>query len=599
MRPYRVHMGSGSLRSDSMEEALAQEAQSWPFQEARRLAEHLGRRDEGVPVVFETGYCPSGLPHLGTFSEVLRTTMVQRAFEKLTGRPTRLLVFSDDMDGLRKVPDNIPEAGAALLREHLDEPLSSVPDPFGTHPSFAAHNNALLCAFLNRFGFEYKFLSATEHYRSGLFDEALLNVLRNFEAIQRPVLATLGPERRATYACFFPLCPLTGRVLQVPVLETYPERGRILYRHPELGPTETVVTGGACKLQWKADWAMRWHALGVDYEMAGKDLIESVRLSSKICRILGSQPPIGLSYELFLDEDGNKISKSEGNGLSPEEWLQFGPQEALAHFLYRRPRTAKKLSLCVIPREIDAYRDSCLTGSTLTDAAFLDSPVFHIHAERVRPEAIPPVSFSLLLNLVCAVRFGDPNSSVDPDLIAGFVTRSADRAISAELRAWIDYAIAYARDCIPLDQASTSVEDPGDRRLLADLDEVLRVLPRENHTAEALQRELYKLGERQAGGASCDYFQTLYRLLLGRTSGPRLGSFIAVFGVDRTRELIARRVPPQPPRLPMDEEAATSPDFDWEEEEPHPSVPPPRPHREEAPAAAVYAGSSESTETFL
>ncbi|HYZ31116.1 MAG TPA: lysine--tRNA ligase, partial [Crenalkalicoccus sp.] len=326
---------------------------AWPFEEARRVADRLAATGKGH-ALFETGYGPSGLPHIGTFGEVARTTWVRRAFGRLTGLPSRLLAFSDDMDGLRKVPDNVPNK--AMLAQHLGKPLTAIPDPFGTHESFGAHNNARLKAFLDTFGFEYEFASSTEYYRSGQFDFALITMAERHDAVRDVILPTLGPERRATYSPFLPLHPETGVVMQVPMEEVRPEEDLLVWRDPADGRRHaTRITGGHAKAQWKADWALRWHALGVDYEMSGKDLIDSVRLSSRICRILGSEPPLGFTYELFLDEQGQKISKSRGNGLTIEEWLRYAPAESLAQFMYQAPQRAKRLHFDVIPRATDEY----------------------------------------------------------------------------------------------------------------------------------------------------------------------------------------------------------------------------------------------------
>ena len=318
---------------------LAQDARAWPFEEARKLLARLGgETPEKGYALFETGYGPSGLPHIGTFGEVARTTMVRRAFMALSDIPTRLFAFSDDMDGMRAVPDNVPQQD--MLNEHLGKPLTSVPDPFGCCESFGHHNNAKLREFLDTFGFEYEFQSATECYRAGRFDTTLLSMLSHYDKVLEVMLPTLGAERRATYSPFLPVCPKTGRVLLAPVVAHDVAAGTITYEDENGSRVETPVTGGHCKLQWKADWAMRWTALGVDYEMSGKDLIDSVRLSSRICKILGGTPPEGFTYELFLDENGEKISKSRGNGLTVDEWLRYAPPESLALYVVNSPRKA-------------------------------------------------------------------------------------------------------------------------------------------------------------------------------------------------------------------------------------------------------------------
>ncbi len=336
---------------------------AWPFEEAAKVAARL--QDSGkAEALFETGYGPSGLPHIGTFGEVARTSWVRRAFTELTGKPSRLVAFSDDMDALRKVPDNVPDP--ALLRAYIGQPLTRVPDPFGTHDSFGAHNNARLRAFLDRFGFDYEFMSATDAYRAGRFDAALLRVLALHEAIRQVVLPTLGPDRRATYSPILPIHPVSGLVMQVPIEAIDVPAGTVTWTDAAGERFTTTVTGGACKLQWKADWAMRWHALGVDYEMSGKDLIDSVRLSGKVCAVLGSTPPVGFTYELFLDEAAQKISKSRGNGLGVDEWLRYAPPESLSQFMYHQPQRAKRLFFDVIPRAVDDYIATCRQGRMTT-----------------------------------------------------------------------------------------------------------------------------------------------------------------------------------------------------------------------------------------
>src|ERR1700722_18287719 len=378
---------------------LAEQSNAWPFEEARKIVARLERapKDE---VIFETGYGPSGLPHIGTFGEVARTTMVRHAFRVLTDDKvkTRLIAFSDDMDGLRKVPDNIPNK--ETITPHLGKPLTQVPDPFGTHASFGEHNNARLRAFLDTFGFDYEFLSSTTCYTSGRFDAALLTVLKRFEAVMAIMLPSLREERAQTYSPFLPISPRTGVGLQVPVVAHDAEAGTITYEDPDSRePVTTLVTGGRCKLQWKPDWAMRWLALGGDYEMAGKDWIDSVKLSGKICRALDGAPPEGFNYELFLDEHGQKISKSKGNGLTIEEWLRYASPESLSLFMYREPKAAKRLHFDVIPRNVDDYQQF-LDGLPRQDARQqLANPVWHIHAGHP-PTADMPVTFQLLLTLV-------------------------------------------------------------------------------------------------------------------------------------------------------------------------------------------------------
>src|SRR5438477_212225 len=385
---------------------VAENSNAWPFEEAKKIVARLKKKPKDE-VIFETGYGPSGLPHIGTFGEVARTTMVRHAFRVLTGDKikTRLIAFSDDMDGLRKVPDNVPSQG--MMEQQQDTPLSRVPDPFSSeYPSFAAANNARLRAFLDQFGFDYEFLSSTDCYTSGRFDATLLQVLERFEQIMEIMLPSLREERAQTYSPFLPISPRTEIALQVPVVEHDAKAGTITYEHPDRGArVTTLVTGGRTKLQWKPDWAMRWVALGIDYEMAGKDLIDSVRLSGEICRALGAEPPEGFSYELFLDDKGQKISKSKGNGLTIDEWLRYASQESLSLFMYREPKAAKRLYFDVIPRHVDEYQQFLEAYPRQDAKQRLANPVWNIHSG-APPKADMPITFSVLLGQEKGPRFG-------------------------------------------------------------------------------------------------------------------------------------------------------------------------------------------------
>jgi lysyl-tRNA synthetase class 1 len=504
---------------------------AWPFEEASRLAARLaaaGRQH----ALFETGYGPSGLPHIGTFGEVARTSWVRHAFTTLTGLPSRLIAFSDDMDALRKVPDNVPNP--ELLRAHLGWPLSRIPNPFGTaEPSFAAHNNARLRDFLNAFGFAYEFVSSSDYYASGRFNAALVRVLECHDSIVDAVRPTLGADRAATYS---PVLPIhDNRVWQVAIEEVRPERATVRWRHPETGKRiETDVRDGRAKLQWKADWAMRWHALGVDYEMSGKDLIDSVKLSSRICRILGSEPPLSLTYELFLDEHGQKISKSRGNGLSVDEWLQFAPQESLAQFMYNQPQRAKRLYFDVIPRAVDEYLGNAEKAAIQSGAALMANPAWHIHAGQVPPDAHSPVSFTMLQNL--AVTLGGASA----ETLWGFVRRYAPGAeprTQPFLARMIEGAAHYGRG-FALAHRVLHDPTPPERAALADLAQALARLPPDS-PAEDIQAEVYEAGKRHfPQNALRDWFGCLYRVLLGQAEGPRFGQFAALFGLPETVALI-------------------------------------------------------------
>ena len=510
---------------------IAQDAKAWPFAEARALAARIEKIGAKDTVLFETGYGPSGLPHIGTFGEVVRTTMVRHAYETLTGQATQLVCFSDDMDGFRKVPTNIPNQ--EMMAGYIDMPLTKVPDPFGTAPSYGMHNNLRLQAFLDGFGFEYEFKSSTECYANGDFDATLMRVLEQYDAIMAIMLPTLGPERQATYSPFFPICPDTGRVLQAKVVGQNPAAGTISYIHPDSGDTrETEVTGGKCKLQWKCDWAMRWVALGVDYEMSGKDLIDSVTQSSKIARALGSTPPAGLSYELFLDANGEKISKSKGNGLSVEDWLRYGSPESLSLFMYGQPKRAKRLHFDVIPKTVDEYYQHLGKISTQEDAARLENPVWHIHSGAPALSVLP-VSFTLLLNLAAVCH------AEAPDIVWGYVTDYAPDVSPAshpELDRMIGYAVNYYQDLVRPQKIYRLPNETEQGHLLA-LKTALADLP-DHASGEDIQSVVYAVGKAAEYENLRDWFKCLYEVLLGQTEGPRMGSFFALYGRGKSVQLI-------------------------------------------------------------
>jgi lysyl-tRNA synthetase class 1 len=511
--------------------AAARVAKAWPYEEARKLLERYpdGPGERGI--VFETGYGPSGLPHLGTFQEVARTLMVRHALAELVDWPSRLIAFSDDMDGMRKVPPGVPHQD--MMREHLDQPLCRVPDPYGCgHPSFADHNNGLLRQFLDRFGFDYEFIASSDCYGSGRFDTALKAVLRNYGPIMEVMLPTLGEERRKTYSPVLPLSPKSGKVLQVPIELLDPETGTIAFVD-EGERIEQPAFGGRAKLQWKVDWAMRWIALGVDYEMSGKDLIDSVTQSSKIASLLGGRPPEGFNYEMFLDENGEKISKTKGNGVTVDEWLTYAPEESLAFYIYREPRKAKQLSFSVIPRAVDEYDQFLAAYPAQEVEKKLGNPVHHVHAGQV-PAARMPVSFALLLNLVAVA------STDDKDLLWGFVRRYAPEASPAshpELDRRLDFALAYFRDFIA---NSLRHRPPSEIEAVAlrDLDARLALLP-DDADAETIQTQVYEVGKAHQFESLREWFKALYETLLGTSQGPRMGSFIALYGIGNSRKLIA------------------------------------------------------------
>ncbi|MFC7498829.1 lysine--tRNA ligase [Enterovirga sp. GCM10030262] len=520
--------------------AAALVSKAWPYEEARKLLKRYPDGPGDKAILFETGYGPSGLPHLGTFQEVARTLMVRHALTEMVDWPTRLIAFSDDMDGMRKVPPGVPRQD--MMHEHLDQPLSRVPDPFGCgHESYADHNNNLLRQFLDRFGFDYEFMASSDGYRSGRFDESLRQVLRKYDDIQAVMLPTLREERRKSYSPVLPISQVDGKVLQVAVEVVDAEAGLIRYTDPASGESveQSILAGGA-KLQWKVDWAMRWVALGVDYEMSGKDLIDSVTQSSKIARVLGARPPEGFNYELFLDENGEKISKSKGNGVTIDEWLTYAPEESLAFYIYREPKRAKQLSFGIIPKAVDEYQQFLAAYPDQPWDKRLGNPVHHVHAGDV-PPARMPLTFALLLNLVGVAL------TEDKALLWAFVRRYAPDAspeTHPELDALIGHAVAYFRDFVK-DSLERRAPDEKEAEALRDLDGRLAALPPEP-TAEALQDIVFEVGKAFFGKENLrDWFRTLYETLLGTSQGPRMGSFIALYGVDNSRRLIAEALEQQ------------------------------------------------------
>ena len=518
------------------EQALS--ARAWPFEEARKLLARLERRQKaGKPadgVLFETGYGPSGLPHIGTFGEVARTSWVRRAFQAMSDVPTHLIAFSDDMDGLRKVPDNLPQP--EMLAANLGKPLTSIPDPFGTHESFGHHMNARLRAFLDRFGFDYEFKSSTATYKSGAFDAALLNILASYDKVMDVMLPTLGEERQQTYSPFLPVSPRSGKVLLAKVVARDVAKGTITYIEED-GSEETVpVTGGHCKLQWKPDMGMRWATLGVDYEMYGKDHLTSAKLYDAICRIAGGMPPEQYMFELFLDDKGQKISKSKGNGITIDEWLTYGPQESLSLFMYQKPRVAKKLYFDVIPKAVDEYLDflRAYHAKDGTNEAKLDNPVWHIHGGNP-PKEDYPVSFALLLNLVSA------SNAHTRDVLWGFIRQSAPDA-SPEKNPGLDrlvgHALRYYDDFVKPTKQFRAPSDK-ERVALSELADKFEALGDERNP-ETVQNVVYEVGKSHGFDPLRSWFGALYEVLLGQTQGPRFGSFAALFGCAETATLIRR-----------------------------------------------------------
>ena len=518
-----------------IDKSIIQTTSSWPFVEARKLVKERKKTFEKKgKIILQTGYGPSGLPHIGTFAEVARTTMMVNAIKELTDVPSEIITFSDDMDGLRKIPDNIPNK--EILEKNLHKPLTSVPDPFKKYKSFGEHNNEMLKKFLDEFKFQYTFKSSTETYKKGLFNDALLLVLEKYEQIKEIILPTLGKERKKTYSPFLPICPETGKVLEVPVIEIKKKEGKIIYQNGDK-KIESEVINGKCKLQWKVDWAMRWYALDVDYEMYGKDLIESAILSNKICKVLGKKGPNGFAYEMFLDEKGEKISKSKGNGITIEDWLKYASPESLSLFMYQNPKRAKKLYADVVPKAVDEYLTCVDEFSKQDDNKKLLNPVWHIHnGNPPKEKSIMP--FSVLLNLV-----GTSNAT-DKDVLWKFIKKNKkDIKVSDHpiLDGLIQYALKYFEDVVKPKKKHRKPNDK-EKKALEDLIKRLKNC-KEGMDPEAIQTIVYSVGKDNGYKDNLrEWFKAIYEIIFGDQNGPRMGFFINFFGVKETIELINKYI---------------------------------------------------------
>ena len=513
------------------EKSIIQTTTSWPFVEARKLVKERQKSFEKKgKIILQTGYGPSGLPHIGTFGEVARTTMVVHAIKQIIDIPTEIITFSDDMDGLRKVPENIPNK--KILEENLNKPLTSIPDPFNKFKSFGEHNNEMLKDFLNKFKFSYIFKSSTETYKNGIFNNALFLVLEKYEKIMEIIIPTLGKERQKTYSPFLPICPDTGKVLELPIVEIKKKEGKIIYKNGDK-KIETEITNGKCKLQWKVDWAMRWYAFDVDYEMYGKDLIESAILSNKICKILGKKSPNGFAYEMFLDEKGEKISKSKGNGITIEQWLKYASPESLSLFMYQNPKRAKKLYADVVPKAVDEYLSCIDKFSEQNEQQQLLNPVWHIHnGKPPKEKSIMP--FSVLLNLV-----GTSNAT-DKEVLWKFIKKyKKDIKVSEHpiLDSLVTYALKYFKEMV---KPNKKYKKPDEKEKKALQDLVSRLKDCKNQVdPEEIQTIVYSVGKDNGYKENLrEWFKAIYQIIFGENDGPRMGFFISFFGVEETIKLI-------------------------------------------------------------
>ena len=521
---------------------IYQNSNSWPFAEAKRILKKINnqtpKKAKGENVVlFETGYGPSGLPHIGTFGEVVRTCYVKKAFELLAPSiPTKLICVSDDIDGLRKVPENLPQQD--LIKANLGKPLTNVPDPFETHDSFGAHMNNRLKEFLDSFAFEYEFISATNKYKNGDFDKTMLKVLEKYEEIMALMLPTLGAERQKTYSPFMPIDRESGIVIDKGVIGIDKEKGTVKYQDLQGNEKEIPVTGGNCKLQWKVDFGARWYSFGVDYEIYGKDHLPNEPIYRKICQILGGKPPINFTYEMFLSADGAKISKSSGNGISVEDWLKYAPSESMALYMYQKPKTAKRLHFDVIPKAMDEYLAFLSNYHNQEPKQQIDNPAFYIHFGDVPQVSFSNLSYSLLLNLASAC---NPENE---DILWGFISKyqqGLTKENSPLLAKMVSRAINYYEDFIKASKKYRTAND-NEKKAILELKEVLLNLD-ENLTGKEIQNEVFSVGRKYGYENNMkDWFSALYQILLGQDTGPRMGSFIALFGTENFCNLINKMI---------------------------------------------------------
>ena len=518
-----------------IDKANIEKTNAWPFVEAKKiLKERKIDIEKKGKIILQTGYGPSGLPHIGTFGEVARTSMVVNALNQLTDIPKEIITFSDDMDGLRKVPDNVPNKD--LLNKNLHKPLTNIPDPFKKYNSFGEHNNEMLKKFLNQFNFKYTFKSSTDLYKSGTFNDSLKKILKKYNEIMNIIIPTLGKERQKTYSPFLPICPETGIVLEIPIIEIDEKKSKIIFDNKGVKIEKSILDGN-CKLQWKVDWAMRWYALDVDFEMYGKDLIESAILSTKIIKLLGKSNPSGFAYELFLDERGEKISKSKGNGITIDDWLKYSSPESLSLFMYQNPKRAKKLYKEIVPKAVDEYLDSIEKSTNQSELQILLNPVWHVH-NGVIPKEKMIMTFSMLLNLV------ETSNANSKDLLWKFVKKYKQNIEEKEYPIFdklIEYAIKYFNDVIKINK---KYKKPNEQEKLA-LNELIKILDQCNDemSPEDIQTKIYTAGKENGYKDNLrDWFKLIYEVVFGEENGPRMGFFISFFGVKETKQLIEEKI---------------------------------------------------------
>ncbi|MDA9573396.1 lysine--tRNA ligase [Rickettsiales bacterium] len=522
-----------------MNQELFLKSKSWPFEEAKKIYNKIQKTTpkKGY-VLFETGYGPSGLPHIGTFGEVVRTSYVMNAFNKIAPNiKTKMICVSDDIDALRKVPDNIPNQ--ELIKANLGKPLTSVPDPFNTHQSFGQHMNSRLISFLDSFGFKYEFISATDKYKSGAYNDTMLQVMAKYQELMDLMLPTLGPERQKTYSPFMPIDKESGIVIDKGVKSINKEKASVTYYDLNNQEKEISILDGNCKLQWKIDFGARWYSFNVDYEIYGKDHAPNEPIYRKICQILGGKPPINFTYEMFLSNEGEKISKSKGNGIAIEDWLKYAPQESMSLFMYQKPKTAKRLYFDVIPKAMDEYITYSNSYNQLDEVKKLENPLFHIHNGNVNNIDFN-ISYSLILNLASVC---NPEND---DILWGFISKyqkDLHKESSPLLTKMINNAINYYNDFI---KSNKKYRTPNNKEKLALQDLANEIKKADNNIindASQIQTMIFSIGKKHGYEKNMrEWFLTLYQILLGQDQGPRMGSFIALYGQDNFLQLIDQKL---------------------------------------------------------
>lgn len=498
-------------------------SKAWPVVEANKVIERVKALKKQI-ATFETGYGPSGLPHLGTICEVIRTSMVKKAYDILHPViPSRLLAFVDDMDGLRKVPGNVPQAD--MLAGYLNYPLTQVPDPFGQEKSFADYNAKRFEHLLDQYGYlsgiEVK--RAHQEYKSGRFNFALLDILKHHIPILEIMKEHLREERFSTYSPFLPISPVTGKILQVAMTKYTPST--ITFQAEDKQEYTTPVVDGYCKLQWKPDLGMRWYALGVDYEIYGKDLESSVEIASKICQLLGNPAPLGFQYEHFLAPDGSRVSKSKGNeSVTVQAWLNYTPKGTLEHFIFQNPRRAKRLRIHDIPNYVEAFLEELSQFDSMSTQEQYESAIFYIN-HKPNPTNI---SFKLALSIACATHIQSEQELIQR------LNISTDDALGLSVARC---AFAFFQDCI---KANLKIE-PMPTTMHVAVNDLIAKLKTVSIDADNIQNAFFTTAK-EHNIPFKDWFTALYKALLGAEQGPKLGSFCVNYGVEKVINLLSNQI---------------------------------------------------------